>query len=117
VLRQSAYGDLYPVGMLMFSADELHVFAGAHSERNAAEIHCLRRLGVRDMNTSFLHEYSEYLVGVSSQLSEVVQASGKNMWAEAYDQPFENLYVSVNRICYNWQIIHSHCSSGDSRHA
>ena len=58
MLRQSAYGDLYPVGMLAFkmrTAAGGHILLQAHSERNEAEIHCIRRPGGRDENRSFMN--------------------------------------------------------------
>ena len=59
MLRQSAYGDLYPFGMLPFqnvdSSRRPHTFTSAHSERNGAEIHGLRRLSVRDKNIAFVN--------------------------------------------------------------
>ena len=98
-------------------ADGPHTFTSVHSERNAAEIHCLRRLTALVERKSFA-EQTGRLVGVGSELSGVVQARGKNMWTEADVITSVNHYVKTGstgtscRSCPRCR----RCSTGTARY-
>ena len=99
MLRQSAYGDLYPFGMLPFqnvdSSRRPHTFTSAHSEKNEAEIHCLRRPGGWDENRSFMNipaARSKLAVSSAEWFRQAVEICGRRLL------PSLKTYSNIN-IC------------------
>ena len=60
--KRVGVGVLYPKGMQLCCPDDYkrpvagtHIFTSVHSDRNEAEIYGIRRLGIRNVNISFMN--------------------------------------------------------------